>query len=107
MNSMQDVATEGAKAQAAIDKYLTLALKAARRLEKVTEAGVTMGMVKNLRGKILISQSRAATGAIADAAHAFAVLHKEQTAVCVENDCDVPALASVGGVVTPMSGGPR
>lgn len=106
MKTIQDVATEGAKAQAAIDKYLTLATKAARRLEKVTETGVSMGMVKNIRGKILISQARAATGAISDAALAFAVLHKEQTAVCVENDCDVPALSSVGGVTT-MGGGGR
>jgi hypothetical protein len=106
MKSIQEVATEGAKAQAAIDKYLTLAMKAAKRLEKVTETGVTLGMVKNIRGKILISQARAATGAIADAALAFAVLHKEQTIVCVENDCDVPALASVGGVTT-MGGGDR
>lgn len=106
MNSMQDVATEGAKAQASIDKYLTLALKAAKRLEKVTETGVSLGMVKNIRGKILINQARAATGSIADASLAFALLHRDQTLVCVENDCDLPQLKTVGGI-TPMSGGPR
>ena len=106
MNDMQDVATEGAKAQAEIDKYLSKAFKAARRLEEVTEKGVSLGMVKPIRGKTLLAQARAATGDIASASHAFAVLHREQTFVCVENGCDVPALSSVGGIGV-LGGGDR
>jgi hypothetical protein len=106
MNTMQDVATEGAKTQAEIDKYLTKAFKAARRLEEVNEKGVELGMVKPIRGKTLIAEARAATGKIAAAAHAFAVLHKEQTFCCVENGCDVPALGTVGGITT-FGGGDR
>lgn len=103
---MEEVAIAGAKAQADIDRYLTLARKAALKLEKVTETGVSLGMVKPLRGKVLINQARAATGAISDAAHAFAELHREQTVVCKENGCDVPPMQSAGGV-TVMGGGDR
>lgn len=106
MQTMEEVALAGAKAQADIDRYLTLARKAALRLEKVNEAGVSLGMVKPLRGKAIITQGRAATGRISDAAHAFAVLHVEQTRVCAENDCDVPPMTSAGGVTT-MGGGGR
>lgn len=106
MNTMQDVATEGAKAQAEIDKYLTKAFKAARRLEDVSEKGVELGMVKPIRGKTLIAEARAATGKISSAAHAFAVLHKEQTFCCVENGVDVPAMTSAGGI-SIMGGGDR
>ena len=103
---MQEIALAGSKAQSDVDRYLTLARKAALRLEKVTESGIAAGMVKPIRGKILLAEARAATGAIAAAAHAFAVLHKEQTLCCVENGCDVPALPSVGGV-SILGGGDR
>jgi len=106
MKTKEEVALAGAKAQADIDRYLTLARKASLRLEKVNEAGVSLGMVKPLRGKAIINQGRAATGRISDAAHAFAVLHVEQTRVCAENDCDVPPMTSAGGVTT-MGGGGR
>ena len=106
MKTKEEVALAGAKAQADIDRYLTLARKAALRLEKVNEAGVSLGMVKPLRGKSIINEGRAATGRIADAAQAFAALHIEQTRVCVENDCDVPPMTSAGGI-SVMGGGGR
>ena len=107
MKDMQEIALAGAKAQSDVDRYLTLARKAAIRLEKVTESGIAAGMVKPIRGKIMLAEARAATGAIAKAAHSFSVLHKDQTMVCVENGCDVPALPSVGGVIVPFGGGDR
>jgi hypothetical protein len=106
MKDIFEVAIEGAKAQTDLDKLLTKALKAARRLEEVTERGIELGMVKPIRGKVLLSQARAATGAVSSAAHAFAVLHKEQTMVCAENGCDIPPVTSVGGV-SVMGGGDR
>ena len=106
MNDIFEVAAEGSKAQTDLDKYLTKALKAARRLEEVTERGVELGMVKPIRGKILINQVRSATGKISDAAYALAILHKEQTMVCAENGCDVPPVSSVGGI-SIMGGGDR
>ncbi len=106
MQDMQEIAIAGAKAQSDVDRFLTLARKAAVRLEKVTESGIAAGMVKPIRGKIMLAEARAATGAIAAAAHAFSVLHKEQTMVCAENGCDIPPVTSVGGV-TVMGGGDR
>ena len=106
MKDIFEVAIEGAKAQAEIDRLATKLLKASRRLEEVTEAGVAFGMVKPIRGKILLTQARAATGIVASAAHAFAVLHKDQTMVCAENGCDIPPVTSVGGV-SVMGGGDR
>lgn len=106
MKDIFEVAIEGAKAQSDLDRYLTKARKAALRLEEVSERGVELGMVKPIRGKIMINQARAATGKIADAALALAVLHKEQTMVCAENGCDIPPVTSVGGI-SVMGGGDR
>jgi len=106
MISMQEIAIKGAAAQGKIDKYLTLAYKAALENSRITELGINAGMVKPIRGKIMLAEARAATGAIAAAAHAFAVLHKDQTMACVESGCDVPALSSVGGI-SVLGGGDR
>lgn len=107
MKDIFEVAIEGAKAQADLDRYLTKARKAALRLEEVSERGVELGMVRPIRGKIMINQARAATGKIADAAFALALLHKDQTMVCAENGCDIPPVKSVGGVIVPFGGGDR
>lgn len=106
MKDIFEVAIEGAAAQTDLDRYLTKARKAALRLEEVTARGIELGMVKPIRGKILLTQARAATGIVASAAHAFAVLHKEQTMVCAENGCDIPPVTSVGGV-SVLGGGDR
>lgn len=106
MKDIFEVALKGAKVQAKIDRLFTELLEAGRELEKVTEAGISFGMVKPIRGKILLTQARAATGLASSAAHAFAVLHKEQTMVCAENGCDIPPVTSVGGI-SIMGGGDR
>ena len=106
MKDIFEVAIEGAAAQTDLDRYLTKARKAALRLEEVTARGIELGMVKPIRGKIMLNQARAATGRIADAATALALLHKDQTMVCAENGCDIPPVTSVGGV-SVLGGGDR
>lgn len=106
MNTVEEVVAAGVKAQAAIDKHLTLARKAAEKLAKITEAGVAFGMVpKAIKAKSLMAEAHRIPGLIATAAFAAAELHAKQTAVCIENDCDTPALKSAGGVVIQGGGG--
>lgn len=104
----QDVADAGVQAQADLDRRLFKSLESARMNTAVTEAGVAMGMVKPLAGKLLIAKAREIEGALAYAARLAAELHIEQTKVCVENGVDTGTLTTVGGVVLgpqPLGGG--
>ena len=107
MKTMEDVVAAGVAAQAAIDKHLTAARKAAERCAKITEEGVRLGMVpKAIRAKALMAESHRVTGMIAAAAFAAAELHAKQTVICQENGVDTPTPASVGDIVI-MGGGGR
>ena len=107
MKTMEDVVAAGVAAQAAIDKHLTAARKAAERCAKITEEGVRLGMVpKAIRAKSLMAEAHRLTGMIAAAAFAAAELHAKQTVICQENGVDTPTPASVGDVVI-MGGGGR
>lgn len=106
MKTMQEVAFEGVKAQAHMDKFLTQAYNAALRNVEVTERGVALKMRPAIKGKQMIARARKIAGMIAAAAEEAALLHAEQTAACVANGCDTGALDSVGGVVI-MGGGDR
>lgn len=98
MNTMDEVATAGVDAQANIDKYLFKALEAAKRNTEVTARGIELGMVKALKGKVLINKARRIEGLIAEAALAAAELHIEQTKVCADNGADTGSITTVGGV---------
>lgn len=106
MKTMEEVVAAGVKSQAALDKHLTAARKEAAKLAKITEAGVSLGMVtKAIRAKTIIAEAHRIPGLIADAAFAAAELHAKQTAICQENGVDTPTPDSVGGVVVFGGGG--
>jgi hypothetical protein len=108
LETIEDIVTAGVAAQASIDKYLTLAYKAAKRLTAVTERGVEEGMVQGIAAKQIIADARAAQGAIAGVAGQFAALHQVQTAACVAADADLGSITTAGGVtiggVSPLGG---
>lgn len=107
MSSMQEIAIKGAGAQSKVDKYLTLAYKAALENARITQAGIEAGMVtKVIEAKIIAAEAREIPGMIAAAAKAAALIHAKQTAICIKNDCDLPSPASAGGI-TVMGGGDR
>lgn len=108
MKTMEEVVAAGVKAQAALDKHLTAARKEAAKLAKITEAGVSLGMVpKAIEAKQIIADSHVIAGQIAAVASQAAKLHAIQTKICQQNGVDTPAPASVGGVIMPMGGGDR
>jgi len=107
MTSMQEIAVKGAAAQSKIDKYLTLAYKAALENARITSLGIQSGMVsKVIEAKTIAAEAREIPGMIAAAAKAAALLHAKQTALCIKNDCDLPTPASAAGI-TIMGGGDR
>ena len=107
MKTVEEVVAAGVSAQADLDRHLTRARKTAEKLAKITETGVSLGMVtKAIRAKILIAESHRIAGMIADAAFAAAELHAKQTIICQENGVDTPTPATVGDVVI-MGGGDR
>ena len=106
MKDMHEVTAAGVAAQAAIDKHLTAAYKAALKLSKVTERGVELGMVtKAIAAKTIIADARSLPGQIAEVAALAARLHAEQTRICQANDCDTPSPDTAGGVVILGGGG--
>ncbi|NTA27378.1 hypothetical protein [Allorhizobium ampelinum] len=117
MTTLQEITATGVDAQGRIDKYLSKAWEAALQNVTVTEEGVAAGMVKAIKGKQMINHARKVAGLIAEAAYEAALLHADQTAACVANDCDTGKLTSVAGVslladssegtVTTLSGGDR
>lgn len=108
MKTMEEVVAAGVKSQAALDKHLTAARKEAAKLAKITEAGVSLGMVtKAIRAKTIIAEAHRIPGLIADAAFAAADLHAKQTVICQENGVDTPVPASVGGIAVINGGGDR
>lgn len=105
---MQEIAIKGAAAQSKIDKYLTLAYKAALENARITQAGIEAGMVaKVIEAKTIAAEAREIPGMIAAAAKAAAFLHAKQTAICIKNDCDLPTPTSAGGIVVVQGGGGR
>jgi hypothetical protein len=103
----QEIAIKGAAAQGKIDKYLTLAYKAALENARVTELGINAGMVtKVIEAKTIAAEARELPGMIAAAAKAAALLHAKQTQLCIKNDCDLPTPTSAGGI-TILGGGDR
>lgn len=109
LETVEDIVNNGVVAQAAIDKYLTLAYKAAGKLVKVTEAGVSQGMVTGIAAKKIIADARAGQGAIAHVAGHFAQLHLAQTEASKLAGADLGSVTTAGGVtiggVSTMGGG--
>lgn len=106
MKTMEEVVAAGVKSQAALDKHLTAARKEAAKLAKITEAGVSLGMVtKAIEAKQIIADAHCIPGQIAAAASQAARLHAIQTKICQQNGVDTPAPDSVGGVVVFGGGG--
>lgn len=106
MKTVEEVVAAGVKAQADLDRHLTRARKTAEKLAKITEAGISFGMVpKAIKAKTVIAEAHRIPGLIAEAAFAAAELHAKQTAICIENGVDTPAPDSVGGVVILGGGG--
>lgn len=105
MESFQDVADAGAPAHADMDEHLTSAHAAAKVNTEVTMAGVELGMVGALKGKLMIAMAREIEGDIARAARKAAELHIMQYEVCQGHGIDSTPLSKVGGVAVPLSGG--
>lgn len=108
LETMQDVADAGVAYQASLDKRLFQALEAARGNTAVTEAGVALGMVKPLEGKVMIAKAREIEGAIATVARLAGEMHIQQTKACIAANVDTGGLTTVGGVTLPpatMGGG--
>lgn len=107
MRTMEELVAAGVKTQAAIDKHLTAAYKEAVKLSKITEEGVSLGMVpKAIAAKTIIADARSLPGRVAETAAFAARLHAEQTRICQANGVDTPAPASVGGIGI-LGGGDR
>lgn len=105
---MQEIAIKGAAAQSKIDKYLTLAYKAALENARITELGIQAGMItKVIETKIIAAEAREIPGMIAAAAKAAALLHSKQTALCIKNGCDLPTPKSAAGIIVALGGGDR
>lgn len=109
LETVDDVVNAGVAAQALIDKHLAAAYKAAAKLTKVTEAGVSLGMVQGIAAKQIIGDARSAQGQIAAVASAFATLHQAQTAASVAAGADLGSVTTAGGItiggVSVMGGG--
>lgn len=65
LETIEDVVSAGVEAQAKIDKYLAKAYAAAEQLTKVTEAGISLGMVQGIAAKTIVADARSGQGAIA------------------------------------------
>lgn len=98
METVEDVVNAGVEAQAKIDKHLARAYAAAEQLIKVTEAGVSLGMVQGIAAKTIIGDARAAAGIVGAAAAAFARLHQVQTDACIAAGADLGSVTTAGGV---------
>jgi hypothetical protein len=96
--TVPDIVDAGVAAQAAIDKHLALAYKAAAKLTRVTERGVEEGMVQGIAAKKIIADARAGQGAIAAVAAHFATLHQAQTTACVAAGVDMGSVTTAGGI---------
>lgn len=108
LDNPDNVASAGVTSQSNLDKLLFKSLEAARANTDVTCAGVAIGMVKPLEGKVMIAKAREVEGAIATAARLAAELHIQQTKACVAAGADTGTLTTVGGVELgpqPMGGG--
>ncbi len=109
LDTIEDVVTAGVAAQASIDKHLAIAYKAAAKLTKVTESGVSLGMVQGIAAKKIIADARAAQGMIAQTASSFASLHEAQTEACIAAGADMGSVTTAGGIaiggVSTMGGG--
>lgn len=109
LETIEEVVDAGVKAQAAIDRHLAAAYKAAAQLTKVTERGVALGMVQGIGAKKIIGDARAAQGHVAAVASVFAQLHHVQTEACKAAGMDMGSVTSAGGVliggVSTMGGG--
>jgi len=105
MDTMQDVATAGAQAQADIDAALAAADEAAGRLVDITKRGVELGMVTGIAAKRILGAARSARGGLGAVAADFADLHVQQTKICKENSVDTGTLITAGGVALPNGGG--
>lgn len=109
LETIEDVVNAGVAAQALIDKHLAAAYKAAGRLVKVTEAGVSLGMVQGIDAKKIIGDARAGQGHIAAVASVFATLHKAQTEASIAAGADLGSVTTAGGIpiggVSTMGGG--
>ncbi len=109
MTDPNQIAAAGVLAQEGIDKHLYKALEFARQNTQATCDGVGVGMVKALKGKVMIAKASEIEGAIATAARLAGELHIMQTAACVDAGVDTGNLTTVGGVdlsgiVQPMGG---
>lgn len=98
LETIEDVVSAGVEAQAKIDKYLAKAYAAAEQLTKVTEAGISLGMVQGIAAKKIIADARSGQGAIAAVAGHFAQLHLAQTTACVAAGADLGSVTTAGGI---------
>ena len=109
LETIEDVVSAGVEAQAKIDKYLAKAYAAAEQLTKVTEAGISLGMVQGIAAKTIVGDARAAAGIIGAAAAAYGRLHQVQTDACIAAGADLGSVTTAGGItiggVSPMGGG--
>jgi hypothetical protein len=109
LETIEDIVSAGVAAQAAIDKHLTLAYKAAAKLTKITERGIEEGMVQGIAAKTIIADARAAQGMIGTVAGAFATLHQTQTDASIAAGADLGSVTTAGGItiggVGTMGGG--
>lgn len=109
LSTIPEIVEAGVAAQALVDKHLALAYKAAGRLVKVTEAGVTQGMVQGIAAKKIIADARSGQGAIAAVAAHFATLHQAQTTASIAAGADLGSVTTAGGItiggVSTMGGG--
>lgn len=98
LDTIEDIVTAGVTAQASIDKHLARAYQKAEALTRATERGVEEGMVQGIAAKKIIADARSAQGKIAEAAAAFAVLHRAQTDACIEAGADLGTVTTAGGI---------
>lgn len=109
LETIEDIVSAGIVAQASVDKYLTLAYKAAGKLVKVTERGIEEGMVQGIAAKTIIGDARAAQGKIAAVAAQFSRLHQVQTDASIAAGADLGSVTTAGGItiggVSTMGGG--
>lgn len=96
--TVEEIVTAGVSAQALVDKHLAAAYKAAGKLVKVTEAGVSQGMVQGIAAKVIIGDARAAQGDIARVAATFGRLHQAQTTAAIEAGSDLGSVTTAGGI---------
>lgn len=88
---------------AGVDRYLARAFKEGEKMVKAVEEGLKLGMITDgMVAKQFVWGHRAALGAIADAAKAYADLHPAGTAHAQANGVDLGKITEAGGVKLPQ-----